>query len=92
MCLRHALLVIVVQQCRHRNELSSTRVPSVTANPTNWAAHAWRYGCTDQPTAVGNDRYVQVTTGFDWAALAARSPISQYPEEKELIILIVRLL
>ena len=26
-------------------------------------------------------RYVQVTTGFDWAALAARSPISQYPEE-----------
>lgn len=26
-------------------------------------------------------RYVQVTEGFDWRALAARSPIPQYPEE-----------
>ena len=26
-------------------------------------------------------RYVQVTEGFDWRALAARSPVQQYPEE-----------
>jgi predicted Zn-dependent protease len=26
-------------------------------------------------------RYVQVTQGFDWAALAARSPVRPYPEE-----------
>ncbi|WP_339858774.1 M48 family metalloprotease [Pseudohongiella acticola] len=26
-------------------------------------------------------RYVQVTQGFSWAALAARSPVQQYPEE-----------
>lgn len=26
-------------------------------------------------------RYVQVTQGFDWRVLAARSPIQQYPEE-----------
>src|SRR5690554_1999272 len=26
-------------------------------------------------------RYVQVTDGFDWAILAARSPLQQYPEE-----------
>lgn len=26
-------------------------------------------------------RYVQVTQGFDWRALAARSPVRQYPEE-----------
>jgi predicted Zn-dependent protease len=26
-------------------------------------------------------RYVQVTEGFDWRALAVRSPIQQYPEE-----------
>lgn len=26
-------------------------------------------------------RYVQVTDGFDWSILAARSPIQQYPEE-----------
>lgn len=26
-------------------------------------------------------RYVQVTQGFDWTALAARSPVTQYPEQ-----------